>query len=388
VVPVSRASDGEDLLPDLGLADVLQQRPLGIGSMRHAVRIAIAVTVSWVIAEAVSRSTFGLFAPITTLLVVQASPWTTLGVSIQRVLGTGMGVLVASIYVNLIGLTWWSFLIGVLAALLVARLLPWSLGGQLQIPVAVVFVLALGAGTLEQDAWRVVDVVIGGIVGLLAVFVFPPRPKPDAFESALSRYRDAVVDTLLQVGQESGSHPQVLGADELHDYVAPSRLLRDLADKARGELVRLAEGSQLNMRAGQVPDELLARAIRLRRLGGIGVQVRGMVGAANRIYDRDGLDPSLDGATLGDLVEETVRLMRAVLGAGSDWVGAAPAPDAAERDRALADRLRTTADAVAARRGQVGDVLASVSILGRLDHIRTQVADFPVGSEPGDDLDE
>ena len=119
---------------------------------RHAVRIAIAVTVSWVVAAAVSQSEFALFAPITTLLVVQSSPWTTLGVSVQRILGTGLGVLVASVYVNLVGLTWWSFLIGVLAALLVARLLPWSIGGQLQIPVAVVFVLALGPGSVQQDA--------------------------------------------------------------------------------------------------------------------------------------------------------------------------------------------------------------------------------------------
>ena len=141
-----RGDELDDLLPDLGVSDVLQQRPAGIGSVRHAVRIAVAVTVSWVVAEAVSQSEFALFAPITTLLVVQSSPWTTLGVSMQRILGTGIGVLVASVYVNLLGLSWWSFLGGVLAALLIARALPWSLGGQLQIPVAVVFVLALGAG--------------------------------------------------------------------------------------------------------------------------------------------------------------------------------------------------------------------------------------------------
>ena len=136
--------DTDDLLPDLDLAQIMQQRPLGLGSVRHVLRIAIAVTVSWAVAVAVSHSQLALFAPITTLLVVQSSAWTTLGMSIQRILGTGIGVLVASVWVNLVGLTWWSFFIGVGAALLIARMLPWSLGGQLQIPVAVVFVLAIG----------------------------------------------------------------------------------------------------------------------------------------------------------------------------------------------------------------------------------------------------
>jgi hypothetical protein len=374
--PEPRAVDVDDLLPDLGLSDALLQRPAGIGSWKHAVRIALAVTVSWLIAEAVSQSTFSLFAPITTLLVVQTSPWTTLGVSVQRILGTGLGVLLASVYVNLVGLTWWSFLMGVLVALLIARLLPWSLGGQLQIPVAVVFVLALGPGTIEQDLWRVLDVVIGGVVGLLAVFVFPPRPRPDRFEAALRTYRDAVIATLRSVGAESGSRPDALAFDERHDYVAPSRRLRSLADTSRSELVRLAEGSQMNLRAGRMPSALQDAAVRLRRLSGIGVQVRGIVGAANRIYDRPGFTPGLSGELLGQLVDETATLLECVLGVGTAEVGAGDAAAVADLDARLSTRLRETADDIAARHGQVGDVLASVSILGRLDHIRAQVVDF------------
>jgi uncharacterized membrane protein YccC len=374
--PDSR-SDLDDLLPDLGVADALRQRPAGIGSVRHAIRIAIAVTVSWVVAEAVSQSEFALFAPITTLLVVQTSPWTTLAVSVQRILGTGLGVLVASVYVNVVGLSWWSFLIGVLAALLVARLLPWALGAQLQIPVAVVFVLALGPGSIQQDAWRVLDVIIGGAIGLLAVFVFPPRPRPDAFEAAMRTYRDAIVEILRSVGAESGTLTRPLGPGEVHAFVSPSRRLRDHADAARDALLRLVEGSQLNMRAGEVPAELDARALRLRRLSGIGVQVRGIVGAANRLYDQPGLEPSLDHTRLAPLVDQVVELMGLVLGAGDEPVGRPDRAAAAALDRELSERLRRAADDVAEHHAQVGDVLASVSMLGRLDHVRSQLVGFP-----------
>jgi uncharacterized membrane protein YccC len=367
----------DDLLPDLGISDVLQQRPAGIGSVRHAMRIAIAVTVSYLVARWISQSAFALFAPVTTLLVVQTSPWSTLGVSIQRILGTGAGVLVASIYVNVVGLTWWSFLLGVLAALLIARLLPWSLGGQLQIPVAVVFVLALGPGSIEQDLWRVMDVVIGGAVGLVAVFVFPPRPKPTAFEAVMRVYRGAVIEVVRSVGAESATARVVLPPAEVHGYVAPSRQLRERADAARRELVLLVEGAQLNMRAGGVPDELEAMALRLRRLSGIAVQVRGIVGAANRLYDREGVDPMLTGAELDGILRDLIALMDAVLGTAGHDVGQGDRVAAEALDAVLMARLHRMADDVASRKSQMGDVLASISMLGRIDHIRSQLTDYP-----------
>lgn len=370
-----RDDDLEDLLPDLGMADVLRQRPAGIGSWRHAVRIAIAVTASWAIALAVSHSQFSLFAPITTLLVVQSSPWTSLGVSIQRIVGTGLGVLLASIYVNLLGLTWWSFLIAVLASLLIARLLPMSVGGQLQIPVAVVFVLALGPGTIQQDAWRVLDVVIGGAVGLAAVFVFPPRPRPTAVEAALRQYRDALVDTVRQIAAETGTLPEPLPSGAVHAFVGPSRRLRDVADGARAALVKFAEGSHLNLRSRTVPDDLAGYALRLRRLTGIGVQLRGIVGAVNRTYDRAGIEPALPAERLRALLYDVAGLMEAVLGAGPAQVGGTNRALSADAGALLAERLRHEADAIA--QNGVGEVLESVSLLGRLDHVRMQVVEFP-----------
>ncbi len=70
---MARSTDADDLLPDLDLAKIMQQRPLGLGSFTHVLRITIAVTVSWAVAVAVSHSTLAIFAPITTLLVVQSS---------------------------------------------------------------------------------------------------------------------------------------------------------------------------------------------------------------------------------------------------------------------------------------------------------------------------
>ena len=372
---MERLHEPDDLLPDLELGDVLRQRPMGLGSLRHVIRVAIAVTVSFVIATLVSKSTLGLFAPITTLLVVQSSPWTTLGVSIQRILGTGIGVLVASVWVNLLGLTWWSFLVGVLISLLVARALPWSIGGQMQIPVAVIFVLAIGPGSLTADLWRVVDVVIGGVVGLLAVFIYPPRPRPERFEEALGAYRDGIVKTLRDVSEESGTYADPLPDGVRHQYIAASRGLRPLADAARAELVRLVESAHLNLRSRGVEVQFDGQAARLRRLTGIGIQVRGIVGAASRLYDRQGPAPLLSVDDLRMLVAAEVELMEVVLGATGEPVRGVDHEQADVLDRELGETMRWMTDAIVSRHGD--GTLSAVSMIGRFDHIRLQLADYP-----------
>ena len=373
---MARSSDADDLLPDLDLAEIMRQRPLGLGSVPHILRLTIAVTVSWAVAVALSHSTLGIFAPLTTLFVVQASAWTTVGMSIQRILGTGIGVLVASAWVNIAGLTWWSFALGVGVSLFIARLLPWSLGGQLQIPVAVVFVLSIGPGAITEDVWRVLDVLIGGVVGLLAVFLYPPKPRPTALDNSLRVYRDAIIETLVSVGRESGSRDVPLADGESHDYLVPSRRLRDLADDARAELVRLVEGVQFNMRGRGLNDTVRGRAVQLRRLSGIGVQVRGIVGAANRIYDRPDVVPRLSGEEFGRLVDKVVALMHGVLGAPDEQLGGRDRDLAARLDSALEAELRRAAELVVDNHAGVGGALASVSMLGRLDLVRIQLGEF------------
>ncbi|NQW73101.1 MAG: hypothetical protein HQ453_10245 [Actinobacteria bacterium] len=376
------ASNVGDLLPEGGLAEVLQQRHGGLGSPMLVLRLAIAVTVSWLIALAVSQSAIGIFAPITTLLVVQSSPWSTLGLSLQRILGTGIGVLAASLWVNLVGLTPWSFFLGVLAALLVARIIPWSIAGQIQIPIAVVFVLALGPASLGQDLWRVLDVVIGGLIGLLAVYVYPPRPRPEAFERALETYRDAIVTVLRRIGEESGNQAAVVPEGVNHEYVPASRALRLVAEDARGALTKLAESARWNPRGRSVLPRLQSDARRLRRLGGMAVQIRGVCGAADLLFDR--VEPSrLEPAEFRRIVESLVDLAGTALGEQGGRV-APHAPEVVRRmSDELAEAIRAAADFLAHEWRGPGESLESVSALGRLDHIRRQLTVFALAGENG-----
>jgi hypothetical protein len=354
------------------------------------IRLAIAVTISWLVAVTFSGSSLGIFAPVTTLLVLQSSPWSTLGLSLQRILGTGVGVLVASIWVNLVGVSWWSFLIAMIVSLLVARMIPWSIAGQIQIPIAVVFVLALGSGSMQQDIWRVLDVVIGGVIGLLAVYLYPAKPKPEEFEAALTRYRDAILSVLYAVGHGNGLGDRVLDPGMNHDYIEASRALRAEADAARQALVKLAESSFWNPRGRAVAAELDEDARRLRRLGGIGVQVRGISGAANLLFDRGVVQP-LTPERFGELIDQVVRMARLTL--GDDGAPVTPAGEQViERE---SDELTLSLDAAArhvmVHAGDVQAVIDAIALLGRIDHIRRQLliyatwTDDSVDSDQGED---
>jgi hypothetical protein len=220
-------------------------------------------------------------------------------------------------------------------------------------------------------------VIIGGAVGLIAAFVFPARPRPERFESALSAYRDSIVDTFVAVGRESGTHDRQLPEEELHEYVSLGRRLRDLADTARVELVRLVESAHWNVRGRGVKAGIENRATRLRRLSGIGIQVRGIVGAANRMYDRAGPDPALSADELRVLVDLERDLMGVVLGPPGDQVRGTDRAAAQRLDDELARLLIDTAERIDIEPGRDRGLLAAISLIGRLDHIRGQLADFP-----------
>jgi hypothetical protein len=351
------------------------------------IRLAIAVTVAWLVAITFSRSSLGIFAPITTLLVLQSSPWSTLGLSLQRILGSGLGVLAASIWVNLVGLSWWSFLIAMLVSLLVARMIPWSIAGQIQIPIAVVFVLAIGPGSMQDDIWRVLDVVIGGVIGLLAVYLYPPKPRPAEFESALTKYRDAILSVLESVGHGNNRDGRVLEPGMNHEYIDTSRALRDQADLARQALVKLAESSFWNPRGRKVSAGLEEDARRLRRLGGIGVQVRGIAGAANLLFDRGVVQP-LTPERFGELIDQTVRMARVTLGEEGISLTQAGHESVERESVELTAALDTAARHVMVHAGDVQAVIDAIALLGRIDHIRRQLLIYSTWTDDSSDTDQ
>lgn len=362
-----------DLLPGENLSGALKIRPAEIGSYKHIARVAIAATIAWLIATNLSQSTLGIFAPITTLLVVQASPWSTLAISAQRIVGTGLGVLGASVWVNLLGLSWWSFGLGLVISLVVARLLPFSLGGQFQIPIAVIFVMALGPNSMDQDLWRVLDVGIGGVVGIIAVLVWPPRPPLRKYLTTLAQYRDDIYDVLIAIRDESGVDVH----SRVHNYIPKARDLRDGAVTAREQLAQVSQSTHANLRAGNLRSQIPQLALSLRRLLGFAIQVRGLAGAADALYDRR-LPAALTPDQLRELVDALLDQASAAMGARGETI--ILAGDAGTLDSGVLTRdIRDMASDVVAEFGDVSSVLESIALIGRFDFLRKQIQSYATG---------
>jgi uncharacterized membrane protein YgaE (UPF0421/DUF939 family) len=359
-----------DRSSDLGVSAALRMRARGIDTYGMVLRISLATTVSYLLAHAVSGSPLPVFAPITTLFVVQSSPFSTLGMTAQRVIGTGLGVAAATVYVSLVPITWWSVFLALFASLLVSRLLPTGLVGQLQIPVATMFVLALGPGDLVVDLWRVADVALGGLVGVAAVFVFPPRPRLAQAQSALSAYAGELSALLREMAVEPGQHTAPLPAGTRHAFIGTSRRLRVSAGTARDAVGHALESARLNVRARGVEHELDMLERRLRWLTRLAIQSRSLSGAVDRLYDRAGVAPALPVHMLSGLLSGLADLVDAVARDGLD-------EDSHALGDALADDVRLAVE-VTAGSVDVVEALGSLTVLGRIEQLRDIALAGPV----------
>ncbi|WP_037671273.1 FUSC family protein [Streptomyces griseus] len=205
----------------------------------QTLRSAGAATIAYVIALRLSPEPAPLTAPLTALLVVQVTLYATLTNGIRRVNAVVAGVLVAIAFSLLVGLTWWSLALLIVAALAVGRLVRVD---EYVPEVAISAMLVLGVTTVGDTAWaRIVETLIGAVVGLaINLLLAPPVWVEEAGESIEGLAR-RVRQLMLRVGEEAaGRTPVEQAAARLHearrldhDIVEVDAALRQAEDSLR-----------------------------------------------------------------------------------------------------------------------------------------------------------
>ncbi|MCY0944301.1 FUSC family protein [Streptomyces antarcticus] len=219
----------------------------------QAVRSTAAAVVSYVIALRLSSEPAPLTAPLTALLVVQVTLYTTLTTGIRRVNSVVAGVLLAIGFSALVGLTWWSLGLIILASLVVGRVVK---AGEFVPEVAISAMLVLGVTRVADTAWdRGLETLIGAAVGLAFNVLFVPPvwvgPASEAITDLATRMRTL----LLHIGEESGDTVTVeKAAARLHEA---RRLDNDIAE-VDGALRQAEDSLRLNPR---VREGLLFRLV-------------------------------------------------------------------------------------------------------------------------------
>ncbi|MHB9857329.1 FUSC family protein [Streptomyces sp. YIM S03343] len=167
----------------------------------QAVRSTVAATIAYVIALRLSPESAPLTAPLTALLVVQVTLYATLTTGVRRVNSVVAGVLVAIAFSLLVGLTWWSLALVILASLAVGHLVRVD---EFVPEVAISAMLVLGVTTVGNTAWaRVVETLIGAAVGLGCNLVFPPPVWVGEAGESIEGLAVRVRRLMLRMGEEA-----------------------------------------------------------------------------------------------------------------------------------------------------------------------------------------
>ncbi|MFE1028908.1 FUSC family protein [Streptomyces sp. NPDC058818] len=227
----------------------------------QALRSAAAASIAYVIAVRLTpdKSAAPLTAPLTALLVVQVTLYATLKMSFRRVNAVVAGVLVAIAFSQLVGLSWWSLALLIVAALGVGHLVR---AHEFTAEVAISAMLVLGVTSHGSLAWaRVVETLIGAIVGLAFNLILAPPVWVEQAGESIEGLARRVRQLMLRMGEEAAD------STAFHEAAA-----------------RLHEARRLDHDIGEVDEDLRQAEDSLR------LNPRVREGLLHRVVLRTGLD--------------------------------------------------------------------------------------------------
>ncbi|MBK6009970.1 aromatic acid exporter family protein [Streptomyces sp. MBT53] len=205
----------------------------------QTLRSATAATIAYVVALRLSPEPAPLTAPLTALLVVQVTLYATLTNGIRRVNAVVAGVLVAIAFSLLVGLTWWSLALLIVASLVVGRLVKVD---EYVPEVAISAMLVLGVTTVGNTAWaRVVETLIGAVVGFGCNLLLAPPVWVDEAGESIEGLARRLRRLMRRMGEEAAGRTPVDHATARlhearrldHDIVEVDAALRQAEDSLR-----------------------------------------------------------------------------------------------------------------------------------------------------------
>ncbi|NYI07073.1 FUSC family protein [Allostreptomyces psammosilenae] len=227
------------------LAGIVRRRrrePIVVQTLRSTVGAVFA----YIVAVWLTDHGPPLLAPLTALLVVQVTLYATLTTGIRRVISVVAGVLIAVAFSEIVGLSWWSLGLLILASLVIGHILRVD---EFVPEVAISAMLVLGVTHVGEVAWgRVAETLIGAVVGVLLNALFAPpvfvEPAGEAIEELAERMREL----LLRIGGElnRGATLQQTGS-----WLLEARRLDHEIARVDGALSTAEESLRFNPRVRQ-----------------------------------------------------------------------------------------------------------------------------------------
>lgn len=211
------------------------------------VRTGIAAALAYLAAHALGYSSAPVLAPLTAVLVVQATLSETFLHGLQRLASVLTGVLLATVISSVAGLSAASLGVLVVAALVAGKLL--RLGPNVvEVPVSAMLILAVH-GQASQVSTRIGETVVGTLVGVAANLVLLP---PVFLEPSVRAVRDLAAQTqelllMMSFGLRDG-----WSAERAASWLSGARALAERSEEAARVLERGQQSARFNPRGRHV----------------------------------------------------------------------------------------------------------------------------------------
>jgi len=214
----------------------------------YIIRMTLTTVAAYLLAlQLPGASSRSVIAPLTALLVVQATLFHTIRSAIQRVVGVTAGVLAAVAVSAYVPFSWWVLgllIAGTLALGLVLRLRE----DTLEVPISAMLIFAVDSHAYAFS--RITETLVGTAAGLAAGLIFAPL-KVQPAKDAVGDLTRQMADLLGEMAAGLAEAPDPRRAAEWLDR---TRALRGEIERLDDALGQAEESVRLNPRRLRVPD--------------------------------------------------------------------------------------------------------------------------------------
>ena len=213
----------------------------------YITRLTLTAVFAYLLAlQLPGASTRSVLAPLTALLVVQATLFHTIRSAIQRVVGVAAGVLAAVAVAAYVPFSWWVLgllIAGTLGLGLILRLREETL----EVPISAMLIFSVDSHSAATS--RITETLIGAAAGLAAGLLFAPLRVQPA-RDAIGELTRQMADLLGQMADGLATAPEPRRAAEWLDR---TRALRGEIERLDDALAQAEESVRLNPRRLAAP---------------------------------------------------------------------------------------------------------------------------------------
>jgi uncharacterized membrane protein YgaE (UPF0421/DUF939 family) len=355
----------------------------------YVARLTVTATFAYLLALLIPAGTSRpVLAPLTALLVLQASLFQTIRSGIKKVVSVAVGVLAAVALSEFVDFNWWLLALLIGGALVIGHIL--RLGDDmLEVPISAMLIFS-SAGTHTAGAGRVIDTLVGTAAGLAGGLAFAPlrvQPAREAVGDLAGRLAELLERMAGGLGDE-------LDTAQASDWLEESRALRGEIERVDDTLRQAEDSTRLNprmlTRQAALPETEIALRGGLEKLEHAALSLRFLTrSVTDAAYLSSGANPMRDEPTRVRLAEVLTKLAGAIrtygelaqtLPSGSESLGSALTAELEEAHRQQDDLASLLEPRGGADDGRTEWPLRG-EILSHVDRLRTGLAEDGIPSQ-------